>query len=147
MRDPPRRIGTRLLGRPQLAAIGVVGLVSGVAVLGAAHVARRYTDAPEQTRSVLLLALLAVHLSLPYVVRARRFTFERGWRRARGLLWCIAGSAALQVLMMVVPLGRRALSLTAVPAWAWPLALGAAASAIGALDLIRHLGRGRGAEG
>ncbi|TMR23629.1 HAD-IC family P-type ATPase, partial [Nonomuraea zeae] len=130
-----------LLSRRVLARIGLRSLIVGVLVIAAVEVARRLGWDDAQVRTQAVLTLVFARLTLAYVARARRWTFERGWWRGRSVLVAVAGTAALQALVTLVPPLGALLALSAVPPLGWAMALGAAVLTPPLCDLARILGR------
>lgn len=129
--------------------IAVVIVVPMVGSVRGARLARSIDAAPADqghltTRSSLLLTLIACHLLLAYVARARHFAFEPAWWRAKPMLASIVGSILLQVVAYTTPTGRELLGLSAVPPVAWLIAGGAAISMVGVLDVRSALRRRHG---
>ncbi|WP_083501835.1 cation-translocating P-type ATPase [Sphaerimonospora mesophila] len=141
------RVGGLLSWRV-LTRIALRALVVGALVFAAVESARRLGWSEEQVRGQAVLALVFARLTLAYVVRARRRTFERGWWRGRAVLVAVAATAALQVLVTVIPPLGAPLALVPLPAAGWAMALGAAVLSVIVCDLIRFGERGarRGAE-
>ncbi|MFI6317629.1 cation-translocating P-type ATPase [Nonomuraea sp. NPDC050556] len=116
-----------LLSGAVLARICGRALVVGVLVFAAVEVARRLGWSEEQVRTQAVLALVLARLTLAYVVRARRWVFERGWWRGRAVAVAVLGTAALQALVTLVPPLGTLLALTPLPATGWVVAFGVAA--------------------
>ncbi|MEZ0075893.1 cation-translocating P-type ATPase [Planotetraspora sp. GP83] len=131
----PRRDG--LLSWRVLRLVALRALVVGVLVFAAVEVARRLGWSAEEVRSEAVLALVFARLTLAYVVRARRWTFEGGWWRGRAVLVAVAATAALQALATTVPPLGALLALVPLPPLGWAMALGAALSTVLASDLLR----------
>ena len=134
---PPRRLHDGILSGRRLAGLVSSGLMLAAPVVaaGAAGLAAGWSD--EEVRSLLLVALLLAHLALAYVVRATRWAFEAGWSRNRSLLLAIGGSLLLQVPVFATSTGRDVMQLVAMPPSGWLLALGAGATGIALLELLR----------
>ncbi|MFI7644407.1 cation-translocating P-type ATPase, partial [Nonomuraea sp. NPDC049400] len=116
-----------LLSGPVLSRIGVRSLIVGLLVAGAVEVTRRLGWDDDQVRTQAVLTLVFARLTLAYVARARRWTFEHGWWRGRAVMVAVVGTAALQVLVtLAAPLGEL-LALTTIPPLGWAMALAAAA--------------------
>ena len=143
LREAPRSPHERLLDRARL--IRIVGHASILAavVMATGMIAHRRGWEPTQVRTQLVLSMLLAQLVLAWVVRASRFTFERGWTANRGLVAAIGLSLVLQVVMFVTPAGRTALGLRALPVLGWILALGAAATMVLTIDAVRLAGERR----
>ncbi|MEV0237504.1 HAD-IC family P-type ATPase [Nonomuraea sp. NPDC050786] len=77
----PAREG--LLSGPVLARIGIRSLIVGLLVAAAVQVARRLGWDDDQVRTQAVLTLVFARLTLAYVARARRWTFEHGWWSGR----------------------------------------------------------------
>ncbi|GAA4039000.1 cation-translocating P-type ATPase [Nonomuraea soli] len=142
--DPLETRTGRLLSGRVLARIAVRSLVVGALVFAAIEAARRLGWSEEQVRTQAVLTLVFARLTLAYVVRARRWTFERGWWRGRAVLVAVAGTAALQaVLTLVAPLGLL-LALVPIPPAGWAMAAGAAALTPLVCDLLGRRSRASG---
>jgi Ca2+-transporting ATPase len=137
--EPPRPLGERLLDRARLVRILGHASVLATVVLATGVIAHRRGWEPTQVRTQLVLTLLVGQLLLACVVRASRFTFERGWAANRGLVAAIGLSIGLQVVMFTTPVGRAALGLRALPPYGWALSVGAAAFMAITIDLARLL--------
>ncbi len=121
---PPRRDG--LLARPALIRIAGRALVVGALVFVAVEIARRLGWSEEQVRTQAVLALVFARLTLAYVARSRRWTFERGWWHGRAVLIAVIGAAALQTLVTLVPALGALLVLAPLPPIGWLIAVVAA---------------------
>ncbi|GGO78397.1 cation-translocating P-type ATPase [Nonomuraea cavernae] len=140
----PRRDG--LLSGAVLARIGIRSLIVGLLVFAAVEVARRLGWDEAQVRTQAVLALVFARLTLAYVARARRWTFERGWWHGRAVLLAVAAAAALQALVTLVPALGTFLALAPVPPLGWAMAAGAALLTPVLCDAARallRLGAGR----
>ncbi|GAA3561089.1 cation-transporting P-type ATPase [Nonomuraea rosea] len=126
-----------LLSRRVLARIGVRSLIVGLLVVAAVEVARRLGWDDTQVRTQAVLTLVFARLTLAYVARARRWTFERGWWRGRAVLIAVAGTAALQALVTLVPPLGALLALAPIPPLGWAMALAAAVLTPPLCDLAR----------
>ncbi|WP_433501390.1 cation-translocating P-type ATPase [Sphaerimonospora sp. CA-214678] len=126
-----------LLSWRVLSRIALRALVVGALVFAAVETARHLGWSEEQVRGQAVLALVFARLTLAYVVRARRRTFERGWWRGRAVLVAVTATAALQVLVTVVPPLGTPLALVPLPPVGWAMALGAAVLSVIVCDLIR----------
>ncbi|MFC0865564.1 cation-translocating P-type ATPase [Sphaerimonospora cavernae] len=135
----PSRDG--LLSWRVLTRIALRALVVGVLVFAAVEAARRLGWSEEQVRGQAVLALVFARLTLAYVVRARRRTFERGWWRCRSVLVAVTATAALQVLVTVIPPLGMPLALVPLPPAGWAMAMGAALLSVIVCDMIRFGGR------
>ncbi|GAB3892958.1 cation-transporting P-type ATPase [Microbispora bryophytorum] len=133
-----------LLSWPVLTRIALRAVAVGALVFAAVEVARRLGWSEEQVRSQAVLALVFARLTLAYVVRARRRTFERGWWRSRPVLVAVTATAALQILVTVIPALGAPLALVPVPPAGWAMALGAAALSVLACDMVRSGRNGGG---
>lgn len=131
-----------LLSGAVLARIGVRALIVGLLVFAAVEVARRLGWSEEQVRTQAVLALVFARLTLAYVTRARRWTFESGWWRGRALLIAVLGTAALQALVTLVPPLGTLLALEPIPPIGWAMAFGAALLTPFLCDLVRAVQRG-----
>lgn len=141
MSGRPARDG--LLTARVLARIAVRSLIVGLLVFAAVEVARRLGWSEEQVRTQAVLALVFARLTLAYVARARRWTFESGWWRGRAVLVAVLGAAALQALVtLVAPLGRL-LALAPLPPLGWAMAFGAALLTPFLCDLAKWAGNAR----
>ncbi|WP_240197283.1 cation transporting ATPase C-terminal domain-containing protein [Nonomuraea lactucae] len=108
-----------------LGRIAVRSLIVGLLVFAAVEVARRLGWDETQVRTQAVLSLVFARLTLAYVARARRWTFERGWWRGRAVMVAVAGTAALQALVTLVPPLGLLLSMAPIPPVGWAMALGA----------------------
>ncbi len=135
-----------LLSGAVLRRVAVRSLIVGLLVIVAVEVARRMGWSDEQVRTQAVLALVFARLTLAYVVRARRWTFERGWWHGRTVLIAVAATALLQLLVTLVPPLGAPLALVPLPPAGWAMALAAAVLTPLLCDLARPLGRG-GADG
>ncbi|MEU4835590.1 cation-transporting P-type ATPase [Streptosporangium sp. NPDC023615] len=143
----PSREG--LLARPVLVRIATRALVVGALVFAAVEVARRLGWSEEQVRTQAVLALVLARLTLAYVARAQRWTFEKGWWRGRAILVAVAVAAALQALVTLVPALGALLVLVPLPPIGWAMALAAGLLTPILCDLLRlpsqrpgsHLGK------
>ncbi|GIN01050.1 haloacid dehalogenase [Planomonospora venezuelensis] len=136
----PRRGG--LLSRQTVTRIAARALLIGALVFAAVEVARGLGWSDEQVRAQAVLALVFARLTLAYVTRARRWTFEHGWWRGRAVLTAVAATLVLQVLVTLVPALGALLALTALPPLGWAMALAAGLATPFLCDLLR-LGRPR----
>ncbi|MEU8193181.1 cation-transporting P-type ATPase [Microbispora amethystogenes] len=127
-----------LLSWPVLTRIALRAVAVGALVFSAVEVARRLGWSEEQVRSQAVLALVFARLTLAYVVRARRRTFERGWWRGRSVLVAVAATAALQILVTVIPVLGAPLALVPVPPVGWAMALGASMLSVIVCDMVRY---------
>ncbi|GIH68471.1 cation-translocating P-type ATPase [Sphaerimonospora thailandensis] len=134
----PSRDG--LLSWRVLTRIALRALVVGALVFAAVEAARRLGWSEEQVRGQAVLALVFARLTLAYVVRARRRTFERGWWRGRSVLVAVTATAALQVLVTVIPPLGAPLALVPLPPAGWAMAMGAAVLSVIVFDMIRFGG-------
>ena len=141
--EPPRPLGERLLDRPRMVRILGHASILATVVLATGVIAHRRGWEPTQVRTQIVLSMLFGQLLLAGVVRASRFTFERGWATNRGLVAAIGLSLALQVLMFVTPTGRAALGLRALPRLGWVLAVGSAVAMAATIDVVRLVRRHR----
>ncbi|WP_326822804.1 cation-translocating P-type ATPase [Streptosporangium sp. NBC_01756] len=137
----PRRGG--LLSGAVLGRVAVRSLIVGLLVIAAVEATRRMGWSAEQVRTQAVLTLVFARLTLAYVVRARRWSFERGWWRGRMVLVAVAATALLQALVTLVPPLGAPLALVPVPAAGWAMALAAAALTPLLCDLARPLGKRR----
>jgi Ca2+-transporting ATPase len=136
----PRGRQDRLLPLARLLALALrAGVIAALVVLSG-RIATAWGWTPEQVRTELLLTLLIAHLGLAYVVRASRWTFERGWSRNRLLLLTVIGSLGLQAVAVGTPVGRALLGLTTLPPSGWLLATGCGLGSLVALEALRALG-------
>ncbi|MEV7805632.1 cation-transporting P-type ATPase [Microbispora sp. NPDC088329] len=131
-----------LLSWPVLTRIALRAVAVGALVFAAVEAARRLGWSEQQVRSQAVLALVFARLTLAYVVRARRRTFERDWWRGRTVLVAVTATAALQALVTVVPGLGAPLALVPLPPAGWAMALGAAALAALACDMVRSPANG-----
>ncbi|MEU4537740.1 cation-transporting P-type ATPase [Streptosporangium sp. NPDC023825] len=131
----PRRDG--LLARPVLIRIAARALVVGALVFATVEVARRLGWSEEQVRTQAVLALVFARLTLAYVARARRRTFEKGWWRGRAVLVAVIAAAALQALVTLVPALGALLVLVPLPPIGWAMALAAGLLTPLLCDLLR----------
>ncbi len=138
---PPRRDG--LLARPVLIRIAGRALVVGALVFVAVEIARRLGWSEEQVRTQAVLALVFARLTLAYVARSRRWTFERGWWHGRAVLIAVISAAALQTLVTLVPALGALLVLAPLPPIGWLIAVAAAVLTPLLCDLPRLLSRTR----
>ncbi len=134
--SPPRRDG--LLARPVLIRIAVRALIVGALVFAAVEVARRLGWSEEQVRTQAVLALVFARLTLAYVARARRWTFEHGWWRGRAVLIAVTAAASLQALVTLVPALGSLLVLVPLPPIGWAVALAAGLLTPILCDLVRR---------
>lgn len=132
----PARDG--LLSRRVLARIGARSLVVGLLVVAAVEVARRLGWDDTMVRTQAVLTLVFARLTLAYVARARRWTFERGWWHGKAVLLAVIGTAALQTLVTLVPPLGAMLALTGIPPLGWAMAAGAAVLTPPLCDLVRQ---------
>ncbi|GAA2212114.1 cation-transporting P-type ATPase [Nonomuraea monospora] len=135
----PSRDG--LLSRRVLTRIAVRSLIVGLLVVVAVEVARRLGWDDTMVRTQAVLTLVFARLTLAYVARAGRWTFERGWWRGRAVLVAVAGTAALQALVTLVPALGALLALAPLPPVGWAMAVGAAVLTPPLCDLVRRWGR------
>ncbi|MBP2706777.1 cation-transporting P-type ATPase [Microbispora sp. RL4-1S] len=126
-----------LLSWPALTRIALRAVAVGALVFAAVEVARRLGWSEEQVRTQAVLALVCARLTLAYVVRARRRTFERGWWRGRSVLVAVTATAALQVLVTVIAALGAPLALVPLPPAGWAMALGAAVLSVPVCDMVR----------
>ncbi|WP_449063167.1 cation-translocating P-type ATPase [Planomonospora algeriensis] len=131
----PRRGG--LLSRPAVTRIAARALLIGALVFTTVEVARGMGWSDEQVRTQAVLALVFARLTLAYVTRARRWTFEQGWWRGRAVLTAVAATGALQVLVTLVPALGALLALTPLPPLGWAMALAAGLATPFLCDLLR----------
>ncbi|MBB6349083.1 cation-translocating P-type ATPase [Nonomuraea muscovyensis] len=134
----PARDG--LLSGRVLARIAVRSLIVGLLVFAAVEVARRLGWSDEQVRTQAVLTLVFARLTLAYVARARRWTFEAGWLRGRAVLAAVLGTAALQAMVTLVPPLGLLLALAPLPPVGWAMAFGAALLTPFLCDLARWAG-------
>ena len=99
MQRPPDR-GDQLFGRESWAAIGLVGLLVGIAALGAFLAGRALDREASQT-----IAFATIALSELLVVFAVRSPLEAAWRSPRNgyLLAAVAASVLLLALTIYLP--------------------------------------------
>ncbi len=126
-----------LLSRQVLEVIAVRALIVSALVFAAVEVARRLGWSDEQVRTQAVLALVFARLTLAYVARARRWTFERGWWHGRAVLIAVTVTAALQAFVTLVPPVGALLALVPLPPLGWAMALGAAMVTPIVCDLLR----------
>ncbi|WP_440073546.1 cation-translocating P-type ATPase [Streptosporangium sp. OZ121] len=131
----PQRGG--LLSGAVLRRVGLRSLIVGLLVIAAVEAARRMGWSDEQVRTQAVLALVFARLTLAYVVRARRWTFERGWWHGRTVTIAVVATALLQALVTLVPFLGAPLALVPLPAAGWALALGTAVLTPLLCDLVR----------
>lgn len=136
---PPRRTLQHLLGWSELGNHLARGGWVATIVLGGALMVRMQGAAPDVVRTQLFIGLILAHLALAYVVRADRFTFERGWYRNRFLLAAIGVSVSLQVVLVYVSPFASAFGVVPLPWQNWGIALGGAAFMVLGADLGRQL--------
>ncbi|MDP4510007.1 cation-translocating P-type ATPase [Nonomuraea turcica] len=128
-----------LLSRSVLVRIGIRSLIVGLLVVAAVEVARRLGWDEDQVRTQAVLTLVFARLTLAYVARARRWTFERGWWHGWAVLVAVSGTAALQALVTLVPPLGTLLALAPIPPLGWAMALGAAILTPPLCDLARRV--------
>ncbi|WP_084965474.1 cation-translocating P-type ATPase [Thermoactinospora rubra] len=116
----PRRDG--LLSGRVLGVIAVRALIVGALVFAAVEVARRLSWSEEQVRTQAVLTLVFARLTLAYVARARRWTFEHGWWHGRAVMIAVLATAALQAVMTLVPPLGVLLALAPLPPLGWAMA-------------------------
>src|SRR5690606_4562492 len=122
-----------------LGRIVVRARVVGVLAFAAVEVARSLGWSEEQVCTQAVLMLVFARLTLAYVVRARRWTFESGWWRGRAVAVAVAGTLALQALVtLVAPVGAL-LALAPLPPLGWAMAVAAALLTPFLIDLLRSL--------
>ncbi|MFI7538983.1 cation-translocating P-type ATPase [Streptosporangium sp. NPDC049376] len=139
---PPRG---GLLSRAVLGRVAVRSLIVGLLVIAAVEAARRMGWSDEQVRTQAVLTLVFARLTLAYVVRAHRWTFERGWWHGRALLIAVVSTGLLQTLVTLIPPLGAALALVPPPSAGWAMALTAALLTPLLCDLARTLdGKRRG---
>nr|BFE79343.1 hypothetical protein GCM10020093_019440 [Planobispora longispora] len=138
----PRRGG--LLSRPAVTEMALRALLIGALVFAAVEIARQLGWSQEQVRTQAVLALVFARLTLAYVTRARRWTFERGWWHGRAVLIAVAATLALQVLVTLAPPLGALLALVSLPPLGWAMAVAAGLATPFLCDLLR-LARPRGA--
>ncbi|MBB2910815.1 Ca2+-transporting ATPase [Streptosporangium becharense] len=134
----PRHDG--LLSGTVIRRVAVRSSIVALLVIAAVEAARRMGWNEEQVRTQAVLALVMARLTLAYVVRARRWTFEPGWWHGRALLAAVAVTALLQVLVTLVPALGAPLALVPLPAAGWGTALAAAVLTPLLCDLARRPG-------
>nr|BFE78095.1 hypothetical protein GCM10020093_006960 [Planobispora longispora] len=137
----PRRGG--LLSRPAVTEMALRALLIGALVFAAVEIARQLGWSQEQVRTQAVLALVFARLTLAYVTRARRWTFERGWWHGRAVLIAVAATLALQVLVTLAPPLGALLALVSLPPLGWAMAVAAGLATPFLCDLLR-LARPRG---
>ncbi|MGW5265539.1 cation-translocating P-type ATPase [Microbispora sp. NPDC004025] len=133
----------RLMAWTALTRIGLRAGVVAVLVFAAVETARRLGWSDEQVRAQAVLALVFARLTLAYVTRARRMTFERGWWRGRSVLVAVTATLALQTLVTAVPFLGAPLALVPLPPLGWAMALGAAVLTVTLCDALRRAAPGR----
>ncbi|ETK30756.1 cation-translocating P-type ATPase [Microbispora sp. ATCC PTA-5024] len=126
-----------LLSWPVLTRVALRAAAVGALVFAAVEAARRLGWSEEQVRTQAVLALVLARLTLAYVVRARRRTFERGWWRGRSVFVAVTATAGLQALVTAIPALGAPLALVPLPPAGWAMALGAAVLSAIACDLGR----------
>ncbi|GGT03874.1 calcium-transporting P-type ATPase, PMR1-type [Planobispora rosea] len=131
----PRRNG--LLSRPAVTEMALRALLIGALVFAAVEVARHLGWSDEQVRTQAVLALVFARLTLAYVTRARRWTFERGWWHGRAVLIAVTATLALQTLVTLVPPLGALLVLVPLPPLGWAMALAAGLATPFLCDLLR----------
>ncbi|MFI9561134.1 cation-translocating P-type ATPase [Nonomuraea endophytica] len=131
----PSRQG--LLARPVLIRIAGRALIVAALVFAAVEIARRLGWSEEEVRTQAVLTLVLARLTLAYVARARRWTFEHGWWRGRAVLIAVTGAAALQALVTLVPTLGGLLVLLPLPPIGWAIALAAGLLTPLLCDLLR----------
>jgi Ca2+-transporting ATPase len=109
-----------------LRRIAVQALIVGLLAIAAVEVARRLGWSDEQVRTQAVLTLVLARLMLAYVVRARRWTFERGWWHGRSVLVAVLATGTLHMLVTLVPVLGAPLALVPLPPIGWAIAFGAA---------------------
>ncbi|MGI5271504.1 cation-translocating P-type ATPase [Nonomuraea sp. CA-218870] len=122
-----------------LAGIAVRALIVGLLAFAAVEVARSLGWSEEQVRTQAVLTLVFARLTLAYVVRARRWTFESGWWRGRAIMIAVLGTLALQCVVTLVPPLGALLALAPVPPIGWAMAVAAALLTPFLIDLVRVL--------
>ncbi|GII06121.1 cation-translocating P-type ATPase [Planobispora takensis] len=131
----PRRGG--LLSRPAVTEMALRALLIGALVFAAVEVARHLDWSEEQVRTQAVLALVYARLTLAYVARARRWTFEHGWWHGRAVLIAVLATAALQTLVTLAPPLGALLALVPLPPLGWAMALAAGLVTPLLCDLLR----------
>ncbi|MDI9581679.1 MAG: cation-transporting P-type ATPase [Actinomycetales bacterium] len=131
----PNRNG--LLSWRALRRIGLRALIVAALVFTVVELVRGMGWDAEHIRSQAVLTLVFARLTLAYVVRARTWTFERGWWRGRSVGTAVAATAALQALVTAVPVLGQPLDLVPLPWIGWAMAAGAAVLTVLLCDLLR----------
>lgn len=136
--------GDGLLSWRVLRRILVRSVVVAVLVFAIVETARRLGWSDEQVRTQAVLALVFARLTLAYVVRARRRTFERGWWHGRAVAAAVSATLLLQVLVTAVPVLGAPLALVPLPPLGWAMAVAAAVLTVLLCDALRTDGMRRG---
>ncbi|MEV4328116.1 cation transporting ATPase C-terminal domain-containing protein [Microbispora rosea] len=96
-------------------------------------------------RAQAVLALVFARLTLAYVVRARRRTFERDWWHGRAVAAAVSATLILQALVTAVPVLGAPLALAPLPPLGWAMAAAAAVLTVLLCDALRANEARRGA--
>ncbi|GAB3151547.1 cation-translocating P-type ATPase [Microbispora hainanensis] len=137
--------GDGLLSWRVLRRILLRSVVVAVLVFAVVETARRLGWSDEQVRTQAVLALVFARLTLAYVVRARRRTFERGWWHGRAVAAAVSATLILQVLVTAVPVLGAPLALVPLPPLGWAMAVAAAVLTVLLCDALRTREASRGA--
>jgi Ca2+-transporting ATPase len=133
----PRPASTELLDGRRLRELAIRAVCVAAAVLTTGVVARQWGWNHEAVRTQLLLTLVTLHLGLTWVSRGQRWTFERGWWRARAVAAAAGGAFVLHGLMACTAPGRAALDLAVLPRAGWVLAGLAGLASLVLIDALR----------
>ncbi len=132
--EPPRPRAASLVSARFIARTASMAALCAAMALVSSVIARSLGADDGELRAQLLLSLLVVHLALALIVRTRRWTFEAGWRRSRGVLGAVGFSLAIQVPAFAWGPMRRALALAPVRPVAWLIAAGAGVATVLLID-------------
>lgn len=140
---PPRDPEVHLLSGKRQATLIAMGALIATLVMVDGGIAHSLGWEPGVIRTQLLVALVLCHLSLAYVSRSQRHTFEAGWARNSWLIAAIGSSTTILVAVVVIPTLRSLLRLEPLPGPGWVMAICTAGVFVALIDALRAVRRWR----
>ncbi|MBM4134324.1 MAG: cation-translocating P-type ATPase [Nitrospira sp.] len=136
MRRPPRRPDRRFLSKKRIIFLFVQGLFMAMVTIAAFAFCLYGMDRDlERARTIAFTVLVMVQLFHALNCRSDRYSlFTIGWLTNKRLLWAVAGSAALQALILLTPWTRDLFKLAPFDPEHWALALGLGLAPLAAME-------------
>ncbi|MEO8411137.1 MAG: cation transporting ATPase C-terminal domain-containing protein, partial [Propionivibrio sp.] len=125
MQRPPRAPDEPVINRAMAIAIGFVGVVDALAILGVFWLAlQRYPDQLIAAQTIAFVTLCCSELLRAFTARSERYSvFSVGVFSNRWMVWAVSGSFLLVLMTVYVPFFRTIFDTVALTGRDWLLML------------------------